>query len=453
MATTAAAVSGAGFNRAAHVEYLRTALGGLPTPYEGQEVNRLTLAYLAVVGLDVLGALDQVDKVAVEDWVYSLQVLPAPHSELEGDAGPSIVYGFRGSPSAGIPYRAEGTHASTEVDGGNLANTYTALSILATLNSDFSRLRRACIVNTIHKLQCADGCFIPVLGGGESDMRFVFCAAAICHILDGWGSIRRDSAMSFILKSKAGVYIIHSYDRGFGLRPGCESHGGATYCALAAQRLMTCKPATMEDSVEPGSEASAEAQALCHMQEQLEPCVSANAWESISERTAEQARFEDAQGSQARPYKDEPAAGCIEHWLAQSVSDELIGWCLQNLGAVRMLITQKQDSDGGGLKGRTNKDADSCYSFWVGASLQMLGAYHLIDKGALRNFLLTCQKESGGFSKWPDAHADLLHTFYSICGLSLLGTPGLQPLCCELGITQRAASCLPRQALLFVPLE
>eukprot|EP00850_Spirogloea_muscicola_P023756 SM000386S14573 [mRNA] locus=s386:14398:17914:+ [translate_table: standard] len=440
MATAAAAVSGAGFDRAAHVVYLREALGGLPTPYQGQEVNRLTLAYLAVVGLDVLGALDQVDKAAVEDWVYSLQVLPAPHSELEGDAGPSIVYGFRGSPSAGLPNTAEGTHILAEVDGGNLANTYTALSILATLNSDFSRLRRACIVKTIHKLQCADGCFIPVLGGGESDMRFVFCAAAICHILDGWGSIRRDSAMSFILKSKAGVYIIHSYDSGFGLRPGCESHGGATYCALAAQRLMTCKPAAMENRAKSVAEESTEAQALCNMQKQLEPSVSDKAWESTSEHTAEQAGSEDAQGSQARPYGDEPAAGCIEHWLAQSVPDELIEWCLQ-----------KQDSDGGGLKGRTNKDADSCYSFWVGASLQMLGAYDLVDKGALRNFLLTCQKESGGFSKWPEAHADLLHTFYSICGLSLLGTPGLQPLCCELGITQRAASCLPRQVLGSVP--
>ncbi|MCL7029570.1 hypothetical protein MKW94_017510, partial [Papaver nudicaule] len=29
-----------------------------------------------------------------------------------------------------------------------------------------------------------------------------------------------------------------SYDGGFGLVPGLESHGGATYCAVAALRLM-----------------------------------------------------------------------------------------------------------------------------------------------------------------------------------------------------------------------
>ncbi|MCL7025863.1 hypothetical protein MKW94_004807 [Papaver nudicaule] len=33
-------------------------------------------------------------------------------------------------------------------------------------------------------------------------------------------------------------FYVQSYDGGFGLVPGLESHGGATYCAVAALRLM-----------------------------------------------------------------------------------------------------------------------------------------------------------------------------------------------------------------------
>lgn len=74
-----------------------------------------------------------------------------------------------------------------------------------------------------------------------------------------------------------------------------------------------------------------------------------------------------------------------------------------------------------GYQGRTNKVPDSCYSFWVGATLHMLGAFEYTDLPSTRSFLLDeCQgnQHSGGFCKTPECHPDVLHTFYSICWLS-----------------------------------
>jgi geranylgeranyl transferase type-1 subunit beta len=45
----------------------------------------------------------------------------------------------------------------------------------------------------------------------------------------------------------------------------------------------------------------------------------------------------------------------------------------------------------------------------------------------------------GGFSKLPYEYPDLLHSYYGICAFSLLEEPGLQSLCCELGLSMRAS--------------
>uniref|UniRef100_A0A2P2LGI2 Prenyltransferase alpha-alpha toroid domain-containing protein n=1 Tax=Rhizophora mucronata TaxID=61149 RepID=A0A2P2LGI2_RHIMU len=64
------------FQRDRHVTFLQMMYQMLPYHYQTQEINRLTLAYFVVSGLDILGALDSVDKNAVADWVLSLQACP-----------------------------------------------------------------------------------------------------------------------------------------------------------------------------------------------------------------------------------------------------------------------------------------------------------------------------------------------------------------------------------------
>lgn len=48
------------FDRDRHVRFLEMMLDALPSEYQEQEINRLTLAYFAISGLQILDALDQV---------------------------------------------------------------------------------------------------------------------------------------------------------------------------------------------------------------------------------------------------------------------------------------------------------------------------------------------------------------------------------------------------------
>jgi geranylgeranyl transferase type-1 subunit beta len=92
---------------------------------------------------------------------------------------------------------------------------------------------------------------------------------------------------------------------------------------------------------------------------------------------------------------------------------------------IRWLIHNQEDS--GGFRGRTGKEADSCYCFWCGASLQvrvvsilcapltigmtfsseMLGAKELIEVPSLAAFLASCQFKYGGIAKEPEGHPGL----------------------------------------------
>jgi len=104
--------------------------------------------------------------------------------------------------------------------------------------------------------------------------------------------------------------------------------------------------------------------------------------------------------------------------------DELLKWLIQ-----RQII---------GFQGRPNKLQDTCYSFWIGATLRILGHFDLVMPENCRNFTLNCQQKIGGFSKWPDQYPDVLHTYLGFCGLSFLGEPGLGIVHPGLGISQRA---------------
>jgi geranylgeranyl transferase type-1 subunit beta len=108
---------------------------------------------------------------------------------------------------------------------------------------------------------------------------------------------------------------------------------------------------------------------------------------------------------------------------------DLIRWC-----------TSRQV---GGMQGRPNKAEDTCYSYWIGGTLRLLGGSDsLLDQTALREFVMSCQTKHGGFGKTAGAYPDLLHSFYSMAWLSLSNshqeneTLPLNKLNCTLGICQ-----------------
>jgi geranylgeranyl transferase type-1 subunit beta len=80
-----------------------------------------------------------------------------------------------------------------------------------------------------------------------------------------------------------------------------------------------------------------------------------------------------------------------------------------------------------GFNGRANKLADTCYCFWVSASLEVLGQGKLIDSEGARRFLLDeAQHRIGGFGKQPGYPPDLYHSYLGLATLAMMKEPGLK---------------------------
>lgn len=333
--------------REMHQKYFKRMLDGLPAPYQAADLQRLTLVYFCVTSLDLLGLLDETlqaaDRAALIEWIYNLQVPPSrAHSPRH--------CGFKGGTYVGQPFDPGRTNQpayfSHEHDTGHIAMTYTALTTLTTLGDDLSRIDRAALVSATARLQQPDGSFAGCLDGSECDMRFLFCACAVCYMLNDWTGVDRERALDFIASCA-------TFDGAFSLVVGQEAHGGSTFCAVAALTLLG-----ELDRVLP-------------------------------------------EGSGAR--------------------DDLIRWCLQR--------------QVGGFQGRTNKDPDSCYSFWVGGTLELLGVLELADCDSTTAFVEKCEQgRLGGFAKTPGEIPDTLHSFYGLTWFSLVGHRSVRPLRCDLGI-------------------
>lgn len=81
----------------------------------------------------------------------------------------------------------------------------------------------------------------------------------------------------------------------------------------------------------------------------------------------------------------------------------------------------------GGYNGRTNKLVDGCYSWYIGASLELVRKYRNARGYPNRASMLKyayCMEQNmseGGLRDKPEMHSDLYHTMYCLCGLSVLG--------------------------------
>ena len=90
---------------------------------------------------------------------------------------------------------------------------------------------------------------------------------------------------------------------------------------------------------------------------------------------------------------------------------DLLGWWLS-----------ERQCDSGGLNGRSEKQADLCYSFWAITGMMVIDTIPWINKDKLCRFILNCQDpDDGGLADRPDDMVDVFHTFFGIAGLSLLG--------------------------------
>ncbi|BES87689.1 Protein geranylgeranyltransferase type I, beta subunit [Nesidiocoris tenuis] len=96
-----------------------------------------------------------------------------------------------------------------------------------------------------------------------------------------------------------------------------------------------------------------------------------------------------------------------------------------------------------GFQGRANKQEDTCYSFWVGATLKMLDFYEMVNYEENRKYVMSTQcLDTGGFSKVRFSYPDPLHSYLGLCGLSFMGENGLGEVHPALNMSMRAVNCL-----------
>lgn len=143
------------------------------------------MAFFAVCGLDVLNSLDALSEQRrheIRDWIYRLQI-------ISNDASMYQCSGFQGSSSINVLHSDRRPCEIEKYKFGHLAMTYTGIAILLTLGDDLSRLDRKAIINGVAAVQKPDGSFSASIEGNEHDMRFVYCASAICYMLNDWGNV------------------------------------------------------------------------------------------------------------------------------------------------------------------------------------------------------------------------------------------------------------------------
>jgi geranylgeranyl transferase type-1 subunit beta len=100
-------------------------------------------------------------------------------------------------------------------------------------------------------------------------------------------------------------------------------------------------------------------------------------------------------------------------------------------------LSRRQD---GGFNGRTMKPGDTCYSFWVGSPIVILGWYdQIVNKRDLIDFIARNYCTSK-FRANSERYPDLTHTHFSLAGLSFLGFPGIKGIDPILGIVKEVLS-------------
>ncbi|KAH7872277.1 terpenoid cyclases/protein prenyltransferase alpha-alpha toroid [Lentinula edodes] len=311
--------------RAAHAGHVKRCLLGLPDSQVDLDSGRMAIAFYCLGSLDLLKMLQdktsQTDRESWKEWIWEQQT--------RGKYGS----GFRPSPFMASSMPSEGTRY-TDYDTPHIIMTYTALLTLAILRDDFSRLEKQGILLLLKACQRKDGSFSTIPGSGETDLRTLYCAFVISHLLNDWSGVDVNRALAFIASCR-------SYEGGYGQSPYCEANGGTTYIAMAAIRL----------------------------------------------------------------------APSNSNSLSLSEIRKTIDWAVH-----------KQHRSGG-FCGRTNKIADACYCFWIGASLKILGAGNLVDSRSLALFLASCQFKFGGIAKAPGEHPDPYHTYLSLAALSMFPPP------------------------------
>jgi len=376
-------------------------IGVIPADYLSLYPNKMTVLHFSVTGLSVLGQLDVVlppgsdERKRLIEWVYGLQVQPG----RSVDTKKVPRGGFRASPCFRFPSQQVESESSqcgaefiwdgcgnadAEGDEGSLPGTYASLCTLLALGDDLSRVNvhslldwlRECqlLVSPANQVGMGDdkppsillqeqarrhGGFSSTLSERvDADVRFTYCAAVIPIILSR-------------VKSTATKMREWFEARGFSYPASSSTplqevifkdYGAAVQFLAKCQRKMQGGFALSPSCAEAHGGATYTAVASL---------AAMNALNAIPDRSS------------------------LERWLIAC--------------------------QGEGYRGRINKLRDSCYSFWTGATIALLGIDRLTCPVTNAMFNMRCHSvKTGGFGRDPASSAEIMHTFYSVMGLSLV---------------------------------
>lgn len=105
---------------------------------------------------------------------------------------------------------------------------------------------------------------------------------------------------------------------------------------------------------------------------------------------------------------------------ALKILDPLLD-CLQPYDNIAWWLAERQ-LPCGGFNGRPEKKEDVCYSWWVYASLIILGREDWIDRDALKGFIEGAVDEgNGGIADRKGDQADLFHTLFGVAAYGFVG--------------------------------
>lgn len=144
--------------------------------------------------LDSLEVLSDKRRHEIRDWIYRYQIITNESSMFQ-------CSGFQGSSSINVLHSDQRSCGIEKYKFGHLAMTYTGIAILLTLGDDLSRLDRKAIIRGVAAVQKPDGSFSASIEGNEHDMRFVYCASAICYMLQDWGNVDKKLMANYIKNS------------------------------------------------------------------------------------------------------------------------------------------------------------------------------------------------------------------------------------------------------------
>ena len=353
--------------RTHHIQYFIHCLKYLPEQYTHLETNRLTLVHFAIQSLDILGFFNDNDDAKIEShfginkdeiikWIYSLQIVSKEYEITQNDDSFDGDY---------VPYEStKNDNNEGGFQGGTVFHTY---------HDDHDDNNN---YNSKSKL------------GKYRQCHLAMTYSALCTLIALGDNLQRVDKQAIIMSMKTLQQSNGSFQC---ISSGSENDLRFLYCSCAISFFLNDW-----SGIDKGK-------ALDY----IRSCRSYDgAYGLIPGQEAHGGSTYCAVASLFLMGELNNELGSVKDSLDTCTArEELIQWCV---------FRQKQ-----GLQGRPNKNEDTCYSFWIGACLAILGCDHLLDRNSLQRFVIGCQSNLGGFTKFENGlYPDLLHSFYSLAWLS-----------------------------------